>query len=148
VIVNIDERPKRKRVCHTCAISMDQILVDSVRNSAEMSMTYGDGMIQIEDIMEGKKAILARSFEETVKDFSNGVTGMLDMSNPNISMMAGPQKSNLPNTSMGMIDMNPGEGENCGGARNTKIQVEKLFYEPNISKPVRGQKSLSIMVNE
>jgi hypothetical protein len=34
-MVNMDEKPKRKRVCHTCAISMDNILVESIRGSAE-----------------------------------------------------------------------------------------------------------------
>lgn len=36
-MISMDEKPKLKRVCHTCAISMDNIMVESIRNSAEQS---------------------------------------------------------------------------------------------------------------
>jgi hypothetical protein len=57
----MDEKPKRKRVCHTCAISMDNILVESIRNSDELSF-------QTLDVLNIQNPVLKRSFDETVRD--------------------------------------------------------------------------------
>ena len=77
----MDEKPKRKRVCHTCAISMDNILVETIRHSAEMSFNAGDGgLISAElaaDIVNGRNPVLARSFGVGIKE-----TGMAAISDP------------------------------------------------------------------
>lgn len=68
-MIDINEKPKRKRVCHTCAISMDNILVESIRNSQEISYNGQDSIAGelAADIMKGKNPMLARSFEMGVK---------------------------------------------------------------------------------
>jgi hypothetical protein len=69
-LVDINEKPKRKRVCHTCAISMDNILVESIRHSAEMSFNGKHGVMDslAADIKKGRSPMLARSFEMGVKN--------------------------------------------------------------------------------
>lgn len=64
---------------------MDNILVESVRNSAELSFTQG-GEVQVDEIITGKQPVLARSFEETVKD-SFTANGTVDLGNTHMSMM-------------------------------------------------------------
>ena len=42
ILLNMNEKPKIKRVCHTCAISMDNIMADSFRGSNELSFNEGE----------------------------------------------------------------------------------------------------------
>lgn len=94
-------------MCHTCAISMDNILVESIRNSAEMSMTMGEGGIMpMDEVLGGAKGVLARSFEETVKDTFQMSTGMVDLSQTHMSMMATNHGGGKMNQSQGVIDLN------------------------------------------
>jgi hypothetical protein len=64
----MDKKAKKKRVCHSCAVSMDNILVESVRNSGEMCFTE-TGEVQ-RDIV--KNPVLANSMMETEK--SRGIS--------------------------------------------------------------------------
>jgi hypothetical protein len=67
ILVDIEQKPKKKRVCHTCAISMDNILVESVRNSGEMSFTETGKVSR--DIVSNP--VLANTVVETTKTFGN-----------------------------------------------------------------------------
>ena len=59
---------------------MDNILVESIRNSDELSFVNGDELAA--DILSGQNPVLARSFEETFKD---SMAGGLPMQEVNIS---------------------------------------------------------------
>jgi hypothetical protein len=67
ILVDIEQKPKKKRVCHSCAISMDNILVESVRNSTEMSFTE-TGKIS-KDIVTNP--VLANTIVETSKMYGH-----------------------------------------------------------------------------
>jgi hypothetical protein len=86
----MDEKPQRKRVCHTCAISMDNILVETIRHSAEMSFNAGDGgAISAElaaDIVNGRNPVLARSFEAGIKESGVGALSMSEIHDPKFNM--------------------------------------------------------------
>ena len=66
ILVDMTKKPVRKRVCHTCAISMDNILVQSIRNSQENSFEAGEDIPP--DIIQAGNPMLARSFEATIRD--------------------------------------------------------------------------------
>ncbi len=102
---NIDEKPKRKRVCHTCAISMDNIMVENLRNSIELSFEEG-GDLQL----ELDNPVLARSFEKTVKD----------------SIMLTPSETDRPIVSKTMIITQIPIGETQGKDSLDKTQDRSL----------------------
>lgn len=72
---------------------MDNILVESFRNSAELSFGSGGGDIidMSAEIINGNNPVLARSFEETVREtmiMGGGMNGAtLDISNSNMTML-------------------------------------------------------------
>lgn len=148
-MIDINEKPKRKRVCHTCAISMDNILVESIRHSQEMSFNGMDTMAGelAQDITKGRNPMLARSFEIGVKH-----------ANPIYSMAEVPEKVKF-NMSLTITPKAAREitGMNIGleDALKHSITVDQtfgdqpndMFYEPSISKPIRSHRDVTIKLN-
>ncbi len=146
ILLNMNEKPKRKRVCHTCAISMDNILADSFRNSAELSFEQGEDFQPEEILKNGKTPVLAKTFTAGVRDTVMGALGettssMLQTSGSNTSP---------PLVKKGET-MDIGFNEKGGGtaaASGLLVGEQSLFYEPHISKPIRGTRQVTIRMND
>ena len=137
----MNEKPKRKRVCHTCAISMDNILADSFRNSAELSFEQGEDFQPQEILKNGKTPVIARTFTAGVRDTFMGALGentssMLQTSGSNTSPLV-----NSP--------VKKGETMEIGfNEKGVALGEQSLFYEPHISKPIRGTRQVTIRMND
>jgi len=131
ILVDIEQKPKKKRVCHTCAISMDNILVESVRNSTEMSFAETGGKIS-KDLVTNP--VLASTVVETNKLFCN-----IDVSQDNNFKLSLVEP--FHNNSKSVI-----ENDRKGKATVTTPNLD-LFYEPQISKPLRSQRQITISFN-
>ena len=111
-------------------------MADSFRNSNELSFNEGD--IKPEEFLNGRNPVLARSFEEGIRDSYHG--GMNGVANDSAQILQseGSQKPSIKG----------GQTIELGFNDLGSSKMQSLFYEPNISKPIRGTKNVTITINK
>jgi hypothetical protein len=125
---------------------MDNILVESIRHSHEMSFNAGDSNnlknSLATDVKKGRNPMLARSFEMGVKHNA----GMYMMSEPNDNV-----KFNMDLTGSNMNQGLESALKNSAAIDPSTFGDKKgasMFYEPNISKPIRSHKDVTIVLSD
>jgi hypothetical protein len=132
---------------------MDNILVESIRNSQEMSYNGQDSFAGdlAENVLKGRKnPMLARSFEMGVKHVNPvyAVTEPPENVKFNMDLTYKQQKT--------FNDMNGGFHGEIEDALKNSMTVEQtfgdkptdMFYQPIISKPIRSARDVTIKLNK